>query len=145
MLKYSHSSLTVCSLCHLLKCAPNPKWLCHQSITHKTKYETTFSNNGYGTHKKIHVFFKKMLRCDWKHSNAHVMMSPFFFGFKFCTNVKNKYKNGIFYCFFFFFFEKKKSLELQKIENHVPTFPYWFTFGNNLKKCLDRFLYLVII
>ncbi len=31
------------------------------------------------------------------------------------------------------FFWRKKSLDLQKIENHVGTFPYWFWFGNNFK------------
>jgi hypothetical protein len=25
-----------------------------------------------------------------------------------------------------FFWEKKNSLDFQKIENHVSTFPYWF-------------------
>jgi hypothetical protein len=30
-----------------------------------------------------------------------------------------------------FFGGRKKSLYLQKIENHVATFPYWFWFGNN--------------
>jgi hypothetical protein len=27
---------------------------------------------------------------------------------------------------------KKKTLDFQKIENHVSTFPYWFWSGNNL-------------
>jgi hypothetical protein len=41
-----------------------------------------------------------MWQCDWKHSNTHAMMS-FFFGLKFCTNVKNKYEKRIFdHCFF---------------------------------------------
>jgi hypothetical protein len=34
---------------------------------------------------------------------------------------------------FIIFWGEKKSLDLQKIENHVATFPYWFWFGNNLK------------
>jgi hypothetical protein len=50
----------------------------------------------------------------------------FFFGWKICTNVKNKYEKGI----FDFFFEKK-SLDLKIIKNDVTTFPYWFWFGNN--------------
>jgi hypothetical protein len=29
-----------------------------------------------------------------------------------------------------FFFEKKKSLDLQKVKNHVVTFHYWFWFDN---------------
>jgi hypothetical protein len=29
------------------------------------------------------------------------------------------------------FFGEKKSLNLQKIQNHVGTFPYRFWFGNN--------------
>jgi len=28
-------------------------------------------------------------------------------------------------------FLRKKSLDLQKIKNHVVTFSYWFCFGNN--------------
>jgi hypothetical protein len=32
-----------------------------------------------------------------------------------------------------FFLGEKKSLDLQKIENHVGTFSYWFWFGDNLK------------
>jgi hypothetical protein len=35
--------------------------------------------------------------------------------------VKNKDENGILDQFFFL---RKKSLDLQKIENHVVTFPY---------------------
>jgi hypothetical protein len=50
------------------------------------------------------------------------------FGLKIFTNVKNKYEKGI----FDYFFEKKKSLNLQKNENHVAIFPYWFWFGNNV-------------
>jgi hypothetical protein len=45
-----------------------------------------------------------------------------YFGLKFFTNVKNKYEKGIFDHFFFL----KKSLNLQKIENHVATFPFGF-------------------
>jgi len=48
------------------------------------------------------------------------------FGLKICTNVKNKYEKGM-----FDFFLRKKSLDLKIIKNHVPTFPYWFWFGNN--------------
>ncbi len=44
-----------------------------------------------------------------------------FFCLKFCIIVKNKYENGIFDQFFFL---RKKSLDLQKNENHVVTFPY---------------------
>ncbi len=29
-------------------------------------------------------------------------------------------------------FLKKKSLDLQKIKNHVVTFIYWFWFGNKI-------------
>jgi len=65
------------------------------------------------------------------------MMSFFFFGLNFCTNVKNKYEMGIFYLYFF---KKRKSLDLLKSENHVATFPYWFWFGNKNFKCLYQFL-----
>jgi hypothetical protein len=41
--------------------------------------------------------------------------------------MKNKYEKGI----IDHFFNKNKSLDFQKIENHVATFPYWFWFGNN--------------
>jgi hypothetical protein len=27
---------------------------------------------------------------------------------------------------------QKKPLDLQKIKNHVTTFPYWFWFGNKI-------------
>ncbi len=57
----------------------------------------------------------------------------FFFGLKFCTNVKNKYEKRIFGHFFFW---RKKSLDLQKIKNHVLTFPYWFWFGNKILNVL---------
>ncbi len=46
----------------------------------------------------------------------------FFFGLKFCINVKNKHEKGIFDHYFL----KKMLLDLQKNENHVLTFPYWF-------------------
>jgi hypothetical protein len=45
--------------------------------------------------------------------------------------------------FITFFFEKKKSIDLQKIENHVATFPYWFWFGNFFKKCEIPFGFLI--
>ncbi len=67
-----------------------------------------------------------------KHSNTHVVMSLFFFfflGVKFCTNVKINMKSE----HLIIFLGRKKSLDLQKIENHVATFSYWFWFGNNLK------------
>jgi hypothetical protein len=57
------------------------------------------------------------------------MTSLFLFGLKFCTNVKNKYEKKKFN--HFLFIEKKKSLDFQKIENLVGTFPYWFWFDNN--------------
>jgi hypothetical protein len=37
--------------------------------------------------------------------------------------VKNKYEKGIFDHFFFW---RKKSLDLQKLENHVAHFPFDF-------------------
>jgi hypothetical protein len=60
--------LTLCFLCHLLKCAPIPKWHCHKSITHKTKYETSFFKNGYGIHHTQNSCDSfNMWQCDWKH------------------------------------------------------------------------------
>jgi hypothetical protein len=32
--------------------------------------------------------------------------------------------------YFITLFLRKKSLDLQKIENNLGTFPYWFWFGN---------------
>jgi hypothetical protein len=43
------------------------------------------------------------------------------FGLKFCTNVKNKYEKGI-----IDHFNKNKSLNFQKIVNHVAAFPIGF-------------------
>jgi hypothetical protein len=67
------------------------------------------------------------------------MMSPFFFGLKLCTNVKNKYEKRIFDHFFF------NSLNLQNIKNHVATFPYQFWFGKKNLNVLNRFIEHVII
>ncbi len=61
-----------------------------------------------------------MWQCDWKHSNTHVTIN-LCFGLKFCTNVKNKYEKGI-----IDHFNKNKSLNFQKIVNHVAAFPIGF-------------------
>ncbi len=84
--KSSHPYLTFCFLCHLLSCAPSPKWLCHQFITHKIKYETIFSRDGYGTHhaQKFMEFFQNVTM--W------LKTFTFFFGLKICTNVKKYMK-----------------------------------------------------
>jgi len=59
------------------------KWLKHPSYT------------------KIHVIISKMWPCDWKYSNTHVTISPFFC-LKFCVDyVKNKYEKRIFNHFLF--------------------------------------------
>jgi hypothetical protein len=49
------------------------------------------------------------------------MMSFFFFGLNFCTNVKNKYEMGIFYLYFFY---KRKSLDLPKVKIMLQHFPF---------------------
>jgi hypothetical protein len=64
---------------------------------------------------KIHVILSKCVNVI---ENIQIHIS-FFFGLKFFTNIKNKYKRGI--CAHFFFFEKKKSLGFQNFENHVVT------------------------
>jgi hypothetical protein len=64
---------------------------------------------------KIHVILSKCVNVIEK---IQINISSFF-DLKFCTNIKNKYKWGI--CDNFLFFEKK-SLDFQKIENHVVTF-----------------------
>jgi hypothetical protein len=99
-----------------------PKRLCHQFITHKIKYETIFSRDGYGTHhvQKFMEFFQNVTM--W------LKTFTFFFGLKIWTNVKNKMKRECLITFK----KRKNSLNLQKIENHVATFPYWFWFGNNI-------------
>jgi hypothetical protein len=45
--------------------------------------------------------------------------------------VKNKCKKGMLDHFSFFW--RKIPLDLQKIENDVGTFYYWFWFGNNFE------------
>jgi hypothetical protein len=45
-------------------------------------------------------------------------MISLFFGLKFWTNVKNKYEKKYLIIFL------KTSLDMQKIEKHVVTFPY---------------------
>jgi len=64
---------------------------------------------------EIHVILSK---CHNVIENIQIHISSFF-GLKFCTNMKNKYKKGI--CDHFCFL-RKKSLDFQKIENHVVTF-----------------------
>jgi hypothetical protein len=54
--------------------------------------------------------------------------SPFF-GLKFWINVKIKYEKWI---FAHYLFGTKKSLDLQKVKDHVVRFPYWFLFGNKI-------------
>jgi hypothetical protein len=51
-------------------------------------------------------------------------MSHFFLALKFWINMKREY--------FDHFFLTKKSLDLQKIKNHIGKFPYWFWFGNKI-------------
>jgi hypothetical protein len=69
----------------------------------------------------------KMWQCDWKHSNAHVTMSLFSFGLKFCTNLKkNECKENLNH----FLFEKK-IINFVKNWNHVAIFPTGFWFDNN--------------
>jgi len=75
---------------------------------------------------KIHVILSK---CHNVIENIQIHISSFF-GLKFCTNIKNKYKKGI--CDHFCSL-RKKSLHFQKIENPVVIFFYWFYFGKFLK------------
>jgi hypothetical protein len=107
--------------------SPPPFQMCTQpqgtlSPIHNSqnKYEIIFFNNGYGTHHTQNLCnLFKMWQCDWKHSNNFFF---FFFGLKFCTNVKNKYEKKIFDHFPFLKILRKKSLDFQKIENDVVTF-----------------------
>jgi hypothetical protein len=64
---------------------------------------------------KIHVILSKFDNVI-EDMQIHVMAILFYFGLKLCTNVKFKYEKGIFDHFFSF---DKKSLDLEKIENHV--------------------------
>jgi hypothetical protein len=103
VVRNSHSSLDFCFLCHLLKCAPGPKWLCHLSIIHKSKSETIFSKAGYATHhteNSCNSF--KMWQCDWKHSNTHVMTSLLLLLLLlFWFEILSKYEKEIFDHFLF--------------------------------------------
>jgi hypothetical protein len=73
---------------------------------------------------KIYVILSKS---DNVIENIQIHISSFF-DLKFCTNVKKINEKRIFDHFSFL---RKKSLDFQKIENHV----YWFCFGDlNLKK-----------
>jgi hypothetical protein len=116
--------LTFYFLCHLLKCAPSPKWLCHQSITDKTKYETTLFKNDYdhsSCTKKLYNSFKMWLK-TFKYTCQD---KCFFLVWKFVQmwkiNMKGEYLN---------FFEKK-FIRLKIMLKIVTTSPYWFWFGNN--------------
>jgi len=53
-------------------------------------------------------------------------MTILFFWFENFHKCEKKYEKEIFDRFLFYFI----SLDLQKIENHVGTFPYWFWFGD---------------
>jgi hypothetical protein len=66
---------------------------------------------------RIHVILSKY---DNVIENIQIHISSFF-GLKFCTNVKNKYKKAI---FDHFVFSEKKSSNFQKNENRVVTFFY---------------------
>jgi len=68
---------------------------------------------------KIYVIFSK---CDNVIENIQILFFSFFFGLKFCTNVKNKYEKKIFDHFPFLKILRKKSSDFQKIENDVVTY-----------------------
>jgi len=90
---------------------------------HKTKYENISYKNGYGTHhtqKKKNVILSKCDNVIGKFKYTCNDKSSFFFGLRFCTSVKNKYEKRV----LGHFFKKKKSLDLQKIKNHVVTISY---------------------
>ncbi len=120
-------------LCHLLKCAPNPKWLGHQSIIQNIKYEIILLKNGYHTHhkQKFMLFFQNMTM--WLKTFKYTCHDSFLFWFENLHKCERNMKGNI-----WSFFLKKKSLDLQKIENHVRTFSYWFLFGNNFFKKMFR-------
>jgi hypothetical protein len=125
----SHSSFDI-YLYHLLKCAPNPKWLCHQSISHNMKL--FFPNMVMAPiipKNSCNSF--KVWQCGWKHSNTHVITSFFFFFFFWVWKFSQMWIINMKRDYLIFLGGRKKSLYLQKNENHVATFPYWFWFGNN--------------
>ncbi len=72
----------------------------------------------YGRDKKTQ---DKMWECDWKHSHFFLVRN---FAQMWKINMKREYLIS--------FSKEKKSLNLQKIENDVATFPCWFWFGNNV-------------
>jgi hypothetical protein len=64
---------------------------------------------------KIHVILSN---CDIVIENIQIYISSSFY-LKICTNVKNKYENGISNHFWFL---KKKIIRFSNFENHVVTF-----------------------
>ncbi len=141
VVKNSHSSFDILFSLLVPRMCTQPNWLCHQSITTKLNMKILFPKMVMAPiiHKKLCNFFK-MWQCDWNHSNTHAMKSFFFFFFFFfffgvliflkCLKKVWKENNG------HFFFWEKNSLDLQKIKNHVVTFPYWFWLGNKFLKGL---------
>jgi hypothetical protein len=102
---------------------PAPKWLCHQFIIHKTKYETTFFKKWlwHSSYTKIHIIFSK---CDNVIENIQIHMSWqvfFFLVWKFAQMWKiNMIRE---------FFKKlwsKKSSDLKKLKIVLWHFPIGF-------------------
>jgi hypothetical protein len=110
--RFTFNFLTFLIIYHLFKCAPNLNWLCHQSITHKTKYETNFSKTNlvHPTYIKNSCNSFKMWQCDWKHPNIHVTTSLFLlwnFAQMWKINMKREYSITS-------FFEKKITRFVEK-------------------------------
>jgi hypothetical protein len=72
----------------LLKCAPNPWWFCHHSISHKIKYETIFTKKKVKT-LIIHKNSCNFSKCDNKIKKfKYTCHNKSFFGFKICTKYE---------------------------------------------------------
>ncbi len=111
---------------------PAPKWLCHQFITHKIKYETIFSRDGYGTHhaQKFMEFFQ----------NVTMWLKTFTF-LKTCTNVKKIWKGGM----FDHFKKKEKLIKFTKDWKSCCNISLLVLIWYQCFKCLNKFLQHVII
>ncbi len=131
VVKNSHSSSDIWFLCHLLKCAPQPNWLCHQSITTRLNIKTLSPKMVMALIicKNLCNSFK-MWQFYWKHSNTHAMTSPFFFfwDWNFAQVWKINMKREFFWSLFFL---EKKVIWSAKIKVMLWHFPIDFGLVTN--------------
>jgi len=131
VLKTSHSSFDILFSLPPLQMCIHLNWLCHQSITTKPNLKRLSPKIVMAPiiHKKICNIFQNVTIVTIN-IQIHMPCRVFFFLFENLHKCEKKYEKRI---FGHFFFGRKKSLDLQKIKNHIETFPYWFWFGKFLK------------